>query len=372
MFRIEMLPAANGDCIWIEYGNADEVHRILIDTGWAKTYPSLRERILALPKAERVFELLIITHIDADHIQGAIPLLQDDEIGCTFRDIWYNGWRHLQELGAPEPGDELGAREGEFVGVLLNDRKLPWNKHEAFEGAAVMVPANGDLPVITLDGGMRLTLLSPVRERLIGLIDTWKKDAERAGFKPGDVNAVRAQLQSGRYASVRLDELGDEAPEPTPSLDDVLGESEGPAGHDSSAPNGSSIAVLAEYDGKRALLAADAWASVLVGSLTRLGATAQKPIQVDTWKLAHHGSWANVSPELVELVAARQVLVSTNGATFRHPHQNAIDLVLKNKRYRGALEIVFNYRVDTTEPWVALPRGAGYRSVYPSGVSLLL
>ena len=49
MFRIEMLPAAHGDCLWIEYGTGREVHRILIDGGPAHTYPTLRERILHLP-----------------------------------------------------------------------------------------------------------------------------------------------------------------------------------------------------------------------------------------------------------------------------------------------------------------------------------
>ena len=30
MLRIEMLPAAHGDCLWIEYGSGRQVHRILI------------------------------------------------------------------------------------------------------------------------------------------------------------------------------------------------------------------------------------------------------------------------------------------------------------------------------------------------------
>ena len=34
MLRIEMLPAAHGDCLWIEYGSGTNVHRILIDGGY--------------------------------------------------------------------------------------------------------------------------------------------------------------------------------------------------------------------------------------------------------------------------------------------------------------------------------------------------
>ena len=79
MFRIEMLPAAHGDCLWIEYGSGSAVHRILIDGGPAHAYPALRQRILHLPAGERRFDLLVITHIDADHIEGVIRLLLDAE-----------------------------------------------------------------------------------------------------------------------------------------------------------------------------------------------------------------------------------------------------------------------------------------------------
>lgn len=373
-----MLPAANGDCLWLEYGDSDTVHRVLIDTGWAATYPELRRRILALPKRERVFELLIITHVDADHIQGAVPLLQDDVLGCTFKDIWYNGWKHIVSLpDAPlPPPDVLGAREGEFIGVLLEDLALPWNSHEHFGGERIMIPDTGDLPVLELEGGLQLTLLSPTRDRLKDLVTSWRADAKDAGFEPGDKAAIRAQLASGKYAHVELDPLG-AATDTHPSVDpiDVLGETEGPAGHDDSKPNGSSIAVLVEFDGKRALLTGDAWPNVLVGSLARLGVTNGQPLKVDTWKLAHHGSWANVTVELIKLIKTPQVLVSTNGGGFGHPHAKAIDLVVTNKCNRGRVELVFNYRSKTTEPWADpdRPRGdGGYTATYPSGVSMLL
>jgi hypothetical protein len=378
VLRLEMLPAANGDCLWLEYGDTDTVHRVLIDTGWAETYPELRRRILALPKRERVFELLIITHIDADHIQGAVPLLQDDVLGCTFKDIWYNGWKHIVSLpDAPlPPPDVLGAREGEFIGVLLEDLGLPWNSHELLDSERIMIPDTGDLPVLELEGGLQLTLLSPTRDRLKDLVKSWRADAKKAGFNPGDKAAIRAQLASGKYAHVKLDPLG-EATDTHPSVDpiDVLGETDGPAGHDDSKPNGSSIAVLAEYDGKRALLTGDAWPSVLIGSLARLGVTSGQPLTVDTWKLAHHGSWANVTVELIKLIKTPQVLVSTNGRGFGHPHAKAIDLVVTNKCNRGRVELVFNYRSTTTEPWADpdRPRGdGGYTATYPAGVSMLL
>ena len=49
MFTIELLPAAQGDAIWLEYGPAAQPHRILIDGGPAPTYEGgLRQRITVL------------------------------------------------------------------------------------------------------------------------------------------------------------------------------------------------------------------------------------------------------------------------------------------------------------------------------------
>lgn len=46
MFRLELLPAATGDAIRIEYGNPEKPHRIVIDGGPAATYESgLRRRV---------------------------------------------------------------------------------------------------------------------------------------------------------------------------------------------------------------------------------------------------------------------------------------------------------------------------------------
>jgi len=96
MINIELIQAAQGDCIWIEYGaNSDSLHRILIDGGTSDTYKRLKKRIECLPSDERHFDLLIITHIDADHIAGILKLIEKDDLGISFSDIWFNGYKHL-------------------------------------------------------------------------------------------------------------------------------------------------------------------------------------------------------------------------------------------------------------------------------------
>lgn len=44
MFAIEMLPAAHGDCLWLEYGERARLKRILIDGGVAPTFDAITAR----------------------------------------------------------------------------------------------------------------------------------------------------------------------------------------------------------------------------------------------------------------------------------------------------------------------------------------
>jgi glyoxylase-like metal-dependent hydrolase (beta-lactamase superfamily II) len=87
MFNIEMLPADHGDCLWITYGQGTEQRRILIDAGTAHSFSNFKQRINNLGKADRHFELFVITHIDSDHIGGSLELLREmDNLGITFGD----------------------------------------------------------------------------------------------------------------------------------------------------------------------------------------------------------------------------------------------------------------------------------------------
>src|SRR5215216_7233968 len=130
MFRIEMLPANEGDCLWIEYGDSNNPRRIVIDAGRKEGYRTLADRLAGLSKP---VELFVMTHIDDDHIFGAVPLFADERLGSSFcKDTWYNGYTHLDLAIARRPAnDQLGPLNGEiFAGLLLRE-KYPWN--EAFD-----------------------------------------------------------------------------------------------------------------------------------------------------------------------------------------------------------------------------------------------
>jgi hypothetical protein len=344
MFDIEMLPAEYGDCLVVTYGTVREPRRILIDGGTSTTFPRLKQYIEALPRKQRRFELLIVTHIDADHIGGVLPLLRDSALDVSFGDIWFNAWRHL---APPRKKGFLGPEQGDLLGNLLSQRpKLPWN--ERFGGNTVVVPSSGALPQFTLDGDLRLTLLSPRWEELDALNRDWSNKAFKSGRIPGDVSTL------GGLDEGVLELLG-----PPSQFSLLAAERFFP---DSAAANGSSIAVLAEYKGKRALLAADAFAPVLLESLQRLPGFSGK-LEVDAFKLPHHGSKRNINDELLKALSCRRYLISTSGQRFKHPDASALAKVLK---YGGAeAKVFFNYDTQMTRKAVKLLRGRSFRSKNP-------
>ncbi len=173
-FTIEALPAGHGDCLWIEYGKGRTTHRVLIDCGTQATSKPLIARVDAVPESERFLELFVLSHIDSDHIGGALPFFNAVKRGLRFGDVWFNGWRHIS--------GQLGAMQGEMFSSAILDFELPWNMWRA--GASILT--DGDtLPEHVLPGGMRLTLLSPTRQQLTKLAPIWTRELKRYGLTPG-------------------------------------------------------------------------------------------------------------------------------------------------------------------------------------------
>lgn len=315
---IEMLPARHGDALWIEWGDPNDRHRMLIDGGPKPAFDDVKRRIDQVDPSDRRLDLLIVTHIDLDHIGGVIELLEDRSLDIHYDDIWFNDRRHLTEGASTR-----GAVQGEYLAKLLTERRLPWNR--AFGQRAVQVGNTGALPRVELEGGLTLTLLSPTPDKLLALRDEWDKTIEEAQRKAEERAA-------------------EEAEDGTRGDRDVFG-------GDSSKANGSSIAAIMEYRDERWLLAGDAHTDVLLGGLQRYGdAIDEHPIRLDGFKLPHHGSARNITPDLLAAIDCQRFLVSTNGAYFKHPDASCIDLIVQSVDHP---ELVFNYRSAFTEPWAA-------------------
>jgi beta-lactamase superfamily II metal-dependent hydrolase len=345
-FDIEMLPAGHGDALWIEYGEGAECRRWLIDCGTQQTATRLLRRVDELPERDRALELFVMSHIDSDHIGGALPFLGAARQGLGVRDLWFNGWRHIAR--------QLGARQGEMFSTAIADLALPWNKWR--DGGPVVVPEDGPLPACTLDGGMTLTLLSPGAAQLRKLAPSWSRELKKYGLEPGSRVDYSRFLKGTPSQSTDVDRLADS-----------------PFDGDAAVANGSSIALLAEYAGAAALLAADAHAPVLVAAIRRLLAErGLSRLPLAAFKVPHHGSRNNLSAELLGLLDCRRYLFSSNGDHFCHPDREAAARVIKYGRRDGAApRLLFNYRSRYNLVWSKpeLQAKYGYGCEFPAGES---
>jgi beta-lactamase superfamily II metal-dependent hydrolase len=293
---LEVLPAAHGDAIWIECARDERPWRMIIDGGPPEASAALAGRIDALPAAERVIDVVVVSHIDADHIGGMLPLLERTDISLS--DVWFNALAQL-----PEADERLtrSVAEGEDLVQLLSGitrpEPLPWNR--AVHGRAIATAGDRTTREFPLVEGPRITLLSPTPKRLIALRRVWEEAMTR--------------LHRGEPEER-------EPPTPLEPLRNLHALAATATANDTSIPNGSSIAFLLEHRGASCLLGADAFPTVLGGALWAL-ATARggQPVAIDAVKLSHHGSQKNLSAKLLTLVSSKHYLISTNGERFGHP-----------------------------------------------------
>jgi hypothetical protein len=137
---------------------------------------------------------------------------------------------------------------------------------------------------------------------------------------------------------------------------------------DTSIPNLSSIAVLAEFGGRAVLLTGDAHADSLItaiGGLQAQRGRAGERLRLDALKLSHHGSANATTADLLAAVECSRYLVSTDGSTFYHPDREAIARVIVHGGATPTLH--FSSRNDLNEFWSnkKLQERYGYTTVYP-------
>lgn len=356
MVRVEMIQAGQGDCIWIEYGEESKgLHRILIDGGVSGTYKTLKKRIEALPAEQRHFDLLVITHIDGDHIAGILKLFEDKVLDVSFDDVWFNAYRHLGRESRSK-----SIRQAEKLSNYLEQASLNWNK--AFNGKAVCVDKRKKRTAITLPGGMKITLYSPTKKALSDLKPDWTKAITKAGISPF-LRAMETETN---------EPLTDAMPDS--ALPDLKMLAERPSDKDSSLTNGSSIAFVASYEERKMLFSGDAHAEILLNSIKREHPDCE-PLYLDLFKVPHHGSDGNVTRKLLERIRCSRYLVSTNGAQHHHPDRAAMARLICYGGHQP--DIYFNYLSDYTEIWrdARLQKRYRFTAHYPQedteGISIL-
>ena len=355
---VEIFPAGVGDSILLRCAVEGRAINILVDGGVRKTYEDqLRRRLLELRTQGERLDVLIVTHIDSDHIGGALSLLKANGRSAApsviaIGDIWHNGYRHLNLYGRRPTDDEkrrvlnqvhgipdtdsrtgdISFREGDTFARLIRAGGYSWN--EAWGKGPIV--AGGKASIAP---GLDVRILSPNLRNLEALAYHWRRGLQSMGVSFEAVNCAEFEDAFEKVAV-----LSDEgSPSPESSISASVGYEPPPASafaEDTSLTNGSSIGFVVNCSGFRGLFLADSWPSVVAEEWEKLPQE-ERGRQVDLVKIAHHGSQHNTSPAFLRLLAARHYIVSTDGTKHGHPDMAAL-LWIAASAPKGAA-LVFNY-----------------------------
>lgn len=238
--RLHTLPAGYGDCLVIEYGNnPNQQHVVIVDGGVAsEATPKLKKLLNSWPDAQ--IELLVVSHIDDDHISGAIKLLLQKTLAGRIKDIWFNGATYRPPTQPSEVLEKLGFKKGNKLEELLSKEtnKLPWNCKFNKSDIVVADPKNNQ--AVSLPLGAEITLLSPSVAALAALRKAWSIDGlQREENEPNEAAETEIEPMAG------LERMGTSAI-PSININEVLKTT---IDEDESISNGSSIAFLFSFGG---------------------------------------------------------------------------------------------------------------------------
>lgn len=313
--KIKFLKAGNGDSILVSFNDEIENRNILVDGGVEETYYSnstglfgeLENEINSIRKRNEVIDLVILTHIDNDHICGLLKWFELDDKAHEFvKNVWFNSGKLIATyLKEPEnedlrvglkifPYPQTGVHEAiEYESYLLE--KGIWNQKIIIQGQEFE------------EYGVKIQILSPNEAQLKKLLKEYKKvtgDLAYTAKREKDWNKnIKDFIEEENGSGFKFDQ-------------------------DSSVKNGSSISFILTMNGKRFLFLADSHPNGIVAQLKALGFSKDKPLEVEAMKVSHHGSKANTNKELLEIVNTENYIISTDSSGHNHPNKRTLARIL--------------------------------------------
>jgi hypothetical protein len=340
IFTLEALEAKHGDSLLLHYGTKSSPKLVVVDGGPPGTFnQSLRPRLEGLrdkrtPGKPLPVRMLMVSHIDDDHIRGVLDLTGllleqkgKEPLLCKITTLWHNSFDEI--LGNKE-ANAIPASLGPSVRLSASGELTFPSSLFRDEGAAAVAAsvAQGRQLRDNAVAGLSLRLNTPY-EGLVSLLPKQKTHSLGGGLKFRTVWPSKARLEKLEADwDAKLKELQKKPPAQAKAL--------AAAFMDDSVYNLSSIVVLAEAGGKKMLLTGDALADdVLEGlkaaKLLKEGGT----LHVDILKMPHHGSRRNMTEEFLSTVTADHYVMSANGK-HNHPDLDTLKMFSKVRGDSGA------------------------------------
>lgn len=319
---VKFLKALHGDSILISRETNEVSTNILIDGGPAaafKRHPYnagsgyLKSALDEIKDKKGFIDLVVLTHIDDDHIGGMLAaFVEDGYLSDLSKAVWFNSGELLADIFEKESLDQNNIYI-EADGAKLTSVKQGIKLENHLEGLGIqtecLIKAGGVYEI----NGFIFKILSPNDFGLNKLLDKWDKESL----------TLKTSIDQNDY-NLTLKEIID---------NDSFQE-------DKAIPNGSSIAFILEFDSYKMLFLADAHPSVIVESLRGMGYSESERIKLDLVQLSHHGSKFNTSHELLSVIDCNNFIISTDGSKHSLPNKTTLARVYK---YFPHSSIFFNY-----------------------------
>jgi beta-lactamase superfamily II metal-dependent hydrolase len=380
--KLHAFHATDGDCLLLE---SDGGRRVLVDGGRAGSFKKCTQPVLdSLAAQRKAIDLVVVSHIDADHISGIIPLLDAVSQWSSFehRDetrepgdaalnkpkvpkppaingIWHNSWR--RQLGKlADPAGNLSQAVATAVDIAFGDdrQQAPEiaqslanlaasmedgaNLMNLIESGAVPVPFNQPFDGMVMLrrpihveklGTLKLSVLGPAQKYIDTLREEFKAVLDTLPEKP----------KAGRRAG-GADGLGQALPLDGMPLDMAVAASKEliqdlAAGADIiekanankvTAPNRASIIVLAEERGRTCLLTGDAAEPEILDGLKAAKLLGREPFRCNVLKVQHHGAENNVSADFARQVLAEHYVLCGDGASG-NPNPSVVRTIIETR-----------------------------------------
>jgi len=344
IFSLDVRRARKGDCLLLHYGTKQDPGLVMIDGGPRGVYgPHLRPRLEKIKQARGTgpldVDLLMVSHVDDDHINGILELTSElREAADTHNPplvnilgLWHNSFDNIIDGEGEDLTEEVTSQFGEAsvsADGELSDDAIAEVENESDEdrevvrsglmvlasieqGAQLRVDADLlDLPTndefdegliiadedtepVDMGRGLTFTVVGPMRPEVEALRkrhNDWLKDLKKKGKSPSEVLAAYV---------------------------------------DKSVPNLSSLVLLAEVGGKTMLLTGDARGDKILEGLETTGLIEPGgALNVDVLKVPHHGSDNNLDDDFFERIIARHYVFSGDGE-HGNPERASLEMLFE-------------------------------------------
>ncbi|TRX35107.1 MBL fold metallo-hydrolase [Flavobacterium sp. ZT3R18] len=314
--KLSILEAGKGDCFILSWGEKNDFH-IVIDSGVYGTYRFIKEKLRSIPSLVGI----IVTHVDYDHIGGFFKLIQDTEAPIKINFPVFINTPEL--ILFPEDNNLVNYNHGEEFSKILEANNL--------EKKGLYIGMN-DTNKINIEG-LELTIISPYKKVLDELCVKWTASLIRDNYISESANSDKVSTENKELKS----------------SEEILNEKEIIHKWDDDLINSSSIAFIANYNGKKILFLADANPDLVCEELEKMGHTEASPLKVESVKLGHHGSKFNTTIDLLKRIKTNSFIISTNGTgPYYHPNRETIVRIAKYGRKLNEainMDIYTNYEL---------------------------